>query len=275
MFTIQDYIDQLKIDKQNLVDNLITKGITASSDETFTSLVPKVLDITILNAQSKSETITTNTTTTFTPDTGYNALSSIEITTNVQPTLQSKSETITTNTTTTISPDDGYDGLSSVSVTTNVVPSNFYDTLNKDTFSRIFGYWLIKEIPSFTLNSNVTSLLNCFNGFYEMIKIGYFNTINVTNFSSCFSGCNKLQDLPLLDFSSATTLTSVFSACFAFNNTSLDNILQMCAGASNYTGTKTLQYLFNSNMSSYYPSSTIQGLAHYQDFLDAGWTIGW
>lgn len=36
------------------------------------------------------------------------------------PTLQAKSQTITTNTTTTIKPDSGYDGLSQVSITTNI-----------------------------------------------------------------------------------------------------------------------------------------------------------
>ena len=38
-------MQQLQTDKQNLVDNLVTKGVSATSDETFTSLVPKVLDI--------------------------------------------------------------------------------------------------------------------------------------------------------------------------------------------------------------------------------------
>ena len=38
--------------------------------------------------------------------------------------LQSKTQTITSNTTTTIKPDSGYDGLSQVSVTTNIAPSN-------------------------------------------------------------------------------------------------------------------------------------------------------
>lgn len=37
--------------------------------------------------------------------------------------LQAKSQTITTNTTTTIKPDSGYDGLSSVAITTNVAGS--------------------------------------------------------------------------------------------------------------------------------------------------------
>ena len=45
MATIQEQINQLKVDKQNLVDNIVEKGVEATSDETFTTLVPKVKDI--------------------------------------------------------------------------------------------------------------------------------------------------------------------------------------------------------------------------------------
>lgn len=45
MATTADYLTQLQSDKQALVDNLNAKGVTASGDETFTSLVPKVLEI--------------------------------------------------------------------------------------------------------------------------------------------------------------------------------------------------------------------------------------
>lgn len=40
-----DYLLQLQTDKQTLVSNLNNKGVTASNDETFTSLVPKVASI--------------------------------------------------------------------------------------------------------------------------------------------------------------------------------------------------------------------------------------
>lgn len=45
MATTQEYIEQLKIDKQTLVDNLVEQGVEATSEETFTTLVPKVKDI--------------------------------------------------------------------------------------------------------------------------------------------------------------------------------------------------------------------------------------
>ena len=43
--TVQEYITSLNTDKQTLVNNLTTKGVSASNEETFTTLVPKVLDI--------------------------------------------------------------------------------------------------------------------------------------------------------------------------------------------------------------------------------------
>lgn len=42
MFTINDYLDQLDIDKDTLYDALNDAGVEVSSDETFTTLTPKV-----------------------------------------------------------------------------------------------------------------------------------------------------------------------------------------------------------------------------------------
>lgn len=54
---------------------------------------------------------------------------------------------------------------------------------------------------------------------------------------------------------------------------SLDNILQMCINATSYTETKTLAEL---GLSNYRASvSRVEALPHYQDFLNAGWTIGY
>lgn len=43
--TIEQQLNQLQIDKETLVANLNTQGITVTNDQTFTELVPKVLDI--------------------------------------------------------------------------------------------------------------------------------------------------------------------------------------------------------------------------------------
>lgn len=45
MATTADYLNKLIIQKNTLADNLVTKGIEATHDETLETLVPKVLDI--------------------------------------------------------------------------------------------------------------------------------------------------------------------------------------------------------------------------------------
>lgn len=47
MATIADYLNKLVAQKNALADNLVTKGITATQDETLETLVPKVLDISV------------------------------------------------------------------------------------------------------------------------------------------------------------------------------------------------------------------------------------
>lgn len=46
MATTADYLNKLITQKNTLADNLVTKGITATHDETLETLVPKVLNIT-------------------------------------------------------------------------------------------------------------------------------------------------------------------------------------------------------------------------------------
>ena len=45
MATTADYLNKLVEQKNALADNLVTKGVTATHDETLETLVPKVLDI--------------------------------------------------------------------------------------------------------------------------------------------------------------------------------------------------------------------------------------
>jgi hypothetical protein len=92
-----------------------------------------------------------------TPDSNYDALSKVTVT----PKLQSKTQTVTTNTTTTIKPDTGYVGLSSVAVTTNVVSADpinnvriNYDLDKKGTFTVTLAGTVKKALVTFVLVYN-------------------------------------------------------------------------------------------------------------------------
>lgn len=236
MFTIQDYIDSLNRDKESLVANLTTKGITCSDSETFTTLVPKVLDITSVNNQSKTATITSNTTTTITPDTGYTGLSSVEVTTNVQL------------------------ALNDYFVTT--IDSSMSDAR--------------KLIKKFDGPIGVTYQYQNFNGFFSgcisLVEAPVIN-FNITNISNMFSGCTALTTVPIYNTSELVQASNTFNNCTNLSDTALDNILQMCANTtSTYVGTKTLAYLSISNRT-IYSTSRIQALPHYSDFISAGWSI--
>lgn len=54
MATTAEYLNQLQKDKETLVNNLVEKGVDASNEETFTSLAPKVADISSGSSELKT-----------------------------------------------------------------------------------------------------------------------------------------------------------------------------------------------------------------------------
>lgn len=120
---------------------------------------------------------------------------------------------------------------------------------------------------------NVSELASKFKNDTNLIFFPLVNTSNAVNMNQVFNGCTNLIYIPVLDTSKMEYCNSLFANCTAFNNETLDNILQMCINASSYKGQKKLSY-FGFGMSTY-PSGRIQALPHYQDFITAGWTIGY
>ena len=119
--------------------------------------------------------------------------------------------------------------------------------------------------------SNVTNMNYTFNNCTSLKEIPQFDTSNVTNMSGMFQQCELLENVPQFDTSKVTNMRDMFNLCKKLTDTSIDNILQFCITSKIENG--TLQYLgFNSNV---YPINRIEALPHYQDFLDAGWTIGY
>ena len=208
---------------------------------------------------------------------------------------QNKNVTITENGTTTLTADTGYTGLGTVGITTNVpaqgisdyfnmnklqggthVLSNFIkkipliDTSNLENMTSFFQSTYITEIPLIN-TSNVTSMTSMFNQCFYLTTVPLIDTSKVTDMRYMFNSCSSLTTIPQFDTSSVTNMSSMFYDCVLLSDTSLNNILAMCIGATSYTGTKTLSTLgiYTWNI----PASRIEALSNYQDFINAGWTI--
>lgn len=131
----------------------------------------------------------------------------------------------------------------------------------------------LKEVPLLDI-SNSTTTLRMFQNCYALETAPNLDYSQATTVREMFSNCFNLKNVPVLNIkkpSSSTSMNNVFLNCFSLTNTSLDNILQMCIGLTSYGGTKTLKQM---GIASTY-ATRIQALPHYQDFLDAGWTIGY
>lgn len=240
MPTTSDYLTQLQADKQAIVDNLEERGITVSSGATFTDLVPLVESIPSGGGSEQ----------------GFLEAQYLGAGTSARPYIM--------------------DMITSVKV--NGFQSNFNGSLQY-AFARCKG---LKYAPVLTFATGVdqTLITNTSYMFYlcEALEDGpLFDTSNVTNMSSMFYQCTRITNVPVYNTSKVTNFVNMFGGNPAIGTymttQSVDNILQMCIGATSYNDTKTLTTLgFNSSKIS---ASKIQGCTHYQDFLDAGWTIGY
>lgn len=331
MPTIDDYINQLNSDKEDLVDNLQTKGIRGISDSnTFTELVPKVLDIPkgdfewnslglntpkfIIDEQEPifdySENIynnwndaTTSTANMFLNNTTIKVMPLVntEHVTNMSSMFQGATNLKTTCILNTHNVQNFTSMYRNCTNLTEIQGTGTIDSTSATNISHMFhDASSIKHIPDFSATSAITSGDETFGGCVNLEHIPYVNVSNATNLNAFCSNCQKqtyipsintgkntnfnyfffnnylLADVPELDFSRATSFQQMLGNCRSLTTTSLNNLLKSFAGATSYNGTKSLYYVFNNtNMSSYYPASTIQGLSNYQEFTSAGWTIGW
>ena len=118
--------------------------------------------------------------------------------------------------------------------------------------------------------SSATNMQYMFSGCTSLISIPQLNTANVTNMMYMFSNCSSLTTVPLLDTSNVNNMNSMFSRCSSLDNTSLNNILAMCASATSVY-TKTLS---NTGLTQE-QATTCQSLSNYSAFTAAGWTTGY
>lgn len=122
--------------------------------------------------------------------------------------------------------------------------------------------------------SNVDTIAGMCSNCPNLTSIPLLNTLNVTNMNNTFNNCPSLTTVPLLNTSNATNMNLTFYNCPNLTDTSLDNILQMCINSNIIISSK--KNLKNMGFTSTdYPTSRIEALPHYQDFIDAGWIIGY
>lgn len=188
------------------------------------------------------------------------------------PNLEEKSVTITENGTTNVAPDSGYDGLSGVTITTNVsggadLNEYFTGEVAKGNSSTSGFAKTIKKIPENTTVSG-TSLSRAFTYCSGLIEISLIDTSNVTNIDYMCQWCSNLTIIPQFNISNVTTMNKAFEGCNSLNNDSLNNIMAMCINATSYTGTKTLTYIGLSTSQIY----TCKKLSNWNDFVNAGWS---
>ena len=156
---------------------------------------------------------------------------------------------------------------------TKITTIPLLDTSNVTTFERAFlGCVYLTSLPLIN-TQNATTIYQCFNT-TALVEIPQINTSRVVNMEVAFSNNSSLTTLPLLNTSKVTNMRNIVQGTNNLTDTSLDNLLQMCINATSFTETKTFKYLVGISSSSY-PASRIQALPHYQDFVDAGWTIGY
>lgn len=83
MGTIADKLEYLNDTKQEIKEAIVNKGQSIADTDTFRSYADKISKIVVSKTQSKSQEITSNTTTTIKPDSGYTGLSQVTVTTKV------------------------------------------------------------------------------------------------------------------------------------------------------------------------------------------------
>lgn len=203
MATIQEQINQLKIDKQTLVDNLVEKGVEATNNETFTTLVPKVKDI-----QSGGD-ISEYFNTTYS---GTSAASWVS-----QNFVKKVPDVII---------DDSVKELVQFAANASVAPKII---CNANVININYLYYNNKSenIDISGLNtSNVTQVYNLFGGCSNLtsLDLSSLNTSKINDLSSLFQNCSKLTSLDLSNFdTSIVNMNKTFYGCSNLTNLNINH----------------------------------------------------
>ena len=154
----------------------------------------------------------------------------------------------------------------------NLTTIPLLDTSNVTNMNAMcYNCQVLSSIPLLN-TSKVTNMTSAFSNCKALTSMPLLDTSNVTNMGNMFYGSNNITSLPLFNTTKVTDMGNMLAGVHSLDDTSLDNVLQMCINSA-VSSNKTLTSL-GFNMT-YEPASRIQALPHYQDFINAGWTIGY
>lgn len=224
MATIQEQINQLKVDKQTLVDNLVEKGVEATSEETFTTLVPKVKDI--QSGGDISEYF--NTTYSGTSPTNW-----------VKTNLVKKVPDLII--------DDSVTSLERFCQGASFIPKIICNS-NVTYMNSMYYQSTCKNIDVSGLNTSMVTSMTYMFGIcsnLESLDLSNFNTSNVTDMSYMFYNPNKIKNLDLSNFntSKVTKMNNMFADApnyisinlSSFDTSQVQNMKRMFGSCSGLT----------------------------------------
>lgn len=152
------------------------------------------------------------------------------------------------------------------------------DTSNVTSMAAMFKDCIhLENVPLLDTSNVNQGMSNLFNGCNNLRSVPALDMSKTNNLNYAFKNCSLLEDVPYFNTPRNTDLYETFTGCLKLTDTSLDNILRMCISSTAYAQvgrTKTLNAIGITD-TTVYPASRIQVLPHYQDFIDAGWTIGY
>lgn len=250
MATTAQYLEQLQIDKQTLVDNLVAKGIEATNDETFTTLAPKVADI---ETGGGGEDYF---------DMEFSGSGSVIAYIKTIPIINTSTKT-------------GLNSFFSFCVNLESIP--LIDTSRCSNFNAFCSSCSsLKNVPLLD-TSKATDMTNMFMNCSSLEEVPAFNTDKVSKMQQMFRACKLLKTIPAFNTSNVISMSGMFQECESIDNIpELDaskvtnigsNAFYKNSSLVNFGGLKNLGMAYSPTNSSNYSDYTFQlnasnGLTH-------------
>ena len=303
MATTEEYLTQLQTDKTTLVTNLVAKGVDATNDETFTTLVPKVADISTggsteptftgsYDRQGLKQIGWTDEEIDYYNQNGvqWNASENeyFKLTQTELAGDNSKNTRFIPKNSTKISFNNYYNLLAIPQLDTskvNNMGSMFYDCRSLTTIPQLdtseatnmgnmfFSCHSLTSIPQLD-TSKVTNMVGILSSCYSLTTIPQLNTSNVTDMRSMFSNCYSLKTMPQLDTIKVIDMYNMFSNCYsliAIPQLNTSNVTDMRSMFFNSYSLIAIPQLDTSNVTDMYNMFYgCQSLSNLGGFLNLG-----